>query len=290
MEAKTRKKKFGGYPAIGVVVSITLALFVIGVFGFILTYSRQFEKIVRENVTIKVYLKNSMSETQLRQLQQSIRDKKFVASEDKAIVFVSKDEAEKALGEKEDFEFLGDNPLKDMLAIKINPAFHDSTSLTKVKADIERISGVLEAVYEKDMMDDINENFKKISFVLIGIAALLMITVVLLINNTLRLALFSQRFLIRSMQLVGAKEWFIQRPFLLKSAFYGMLAGVIASALLTALTNYGYQRVENLEMLYNQQHYLILICAIIGLGALIAVVSTYFSIRKYLHMTLDELY
>ncbi len=290
MEAKTRKKKFGGYPAIGVVVSITLALFVIGVFGVILTYSRQFEKIVRENVTIKVYLKNSMSETQLRQLQQSIRDKKFVASEDKAIVFVSKDEAEKALGEKEDFEFLGDNPLKDMLAIKINPAFHDSTSLTKVKADIERISGVLEAVYEKDMMDDINENFKKISFVLIGIAALLMITVVLLINNTLRLALFSQRFLIRSMQLVGAKEWFIQRPFLLKSAFYGMLAGVIASALLTALTNYGYQRVENLEMLYNQQHYLILICAIIGLGALIAVVSTYFSIRKYLHMTLDELY
>jgi cell division transport system permease protein len=176
-----------------------------------------------------------------------------------------------------------------MLEVRIDPAFHDSTSLNKVKAEMERISGVLEAVYEKDMMDDINENFTKISIVLLCISGVLLLTVVLLINNTLRLALFSQRFLIRSMQLVGAKQWFIQRPFLLRAAMYGMLAGIIASALLTGLTNYAYRRVENLTILYDQQQYTALLGAIILLGAAIAVTSTYFAIRRYLHMTLDEL-
>jgi cell division transport system permease protein len=290
MEQKTNKKKIGGYPAVGVVISTTLALFVIGTFGIILSYSNQFEKRVRENITFKVYLKNSLSETQLRQLQQNIREKQFVAESEKAIVFVSKDEAEKDLGDVGDFkEILGDNPLKDMLEVRIDPAFHDSTSLNKVKAEMERISGVLEAVYEKDMMDDINENFTKISIVLLSISGVLLLTVVLLINNTLRLALFSQRFLIRSMQLVGAKQWFIQRPFLLRAAMYGMLAGIIASALLTGLTNYAYRRVENLTILYDQQQYTALLGAIILLGAVIAVTSTYFAIRRYLHMTLDEL-
>ena len=121
-------------------------------------------------------------------------------------------------------------------------------------------------------------------------AAILLITVVLLINNTLRLALFSQRFLIRSMQLVGAKNWFIQRPFLLRAAGYGLLSGIVSAGILYALSDYAKQKVSDLTLLHNPDQFLILLSVMLLLGILVAVVSTYFSIQKYLKMSLDQLY
>lgn len=291
MEKPKRKKKLGGYPAAGVVFSITLALFVIGLFGLILIYSNQFEKLVRENITFKVYVKSSLSDTQLKQVRESLTAKEFIAKAETSVKFVSRDEAAKELAHLGDYnEVLGDNPYKDMFEVMVDPAYHDTLSLRKIKTELENMNGVYEALYEKDFLEDINKNFTKISLVLIGIDALLLITVILLINNTMRLALFSQRFLIRSMQLVGARRWFIQRPFLLRAAFYGVIAGTIASALLFALTHYAYQKIDMLVQLHNQQHFYILIGALMVLGAVIAVMSTYMSIRRYLKMSLDELY
>lgn len=291
MQKPSRKKKLGGYPATGVVISTTLALFVIGLFGLILIYSNRFEILVRENVTFKVYTRSSLSETQLKQVEQSLAAKEFVADAEDAIVFVSKEEAGKQLTDIGEFEdVLGDNPFKDMFTVKIAPAYHDTTSLDKVKAELENLSGVFEAVYEKDLLDDINTNFKRISLFLIGIDAILLITVILLINNTLRLALFSQRFLIRSMQLVGAKKGFIQRPFLFRAALYGILAGILAAGLIYFLTRYAYEKINLLEQLHDQQQFIILLGALLVIGALIAVVSTFVSIRRYLKMSLDELY
>lgn len=291
MEKTTRKKKLGGYPAAGVVVSITLALFVIGLFGLLISYSRQFEHIVRENVIFKVYVKSSLSETQLKQVEQNIINKEFVAKDDKPIHFVPKEEAEKELTDLGDYkEILGDNPFKDMFEVRIDPAFHDTLSLNNVKADLEKIGGVIDAVYEKDLLDEINSSFSKVSFALIIVAAILLIAVILLINNTLKIALFSQRFLIRSMQLVGARRSFIQRPFLFRAALYGTIAGLLASGLLILFTNYFYQKIESLVQLHNQHDFIILLSSIIVAGIIIAMLSTYFSIRKYLKMSLDELY
>src|SRR5690606_26182095 len=119
---------------------------------------------------------------------------------------------------------------------------------------------------------------------------ILVITVALLINNTLRIALFSQRFLIRSMQLVGARRSFIQKPFLLRSAGYGLLSGVIASGIIWLVSDYAQKKVSDLKVLHNEEQFLILTGALLVTGIVIAVTSTYFSIRKYLRMSLEELY
>jgi cell division transport system permease protein len=119
---------------------------------------------------------------------------------------------------------------------------------------------------------------------------LLLITAVLLINNTLRLALFSQRFLIRSMQLVGAKKWFINKPFILRAAGYGFLAATLASLSLWGLTQYANTKIEDLILLQNNSQLLLLSCVLLVIGMLVAVASTYAAMRRYLRMSLDELY
>ena len=287
MDKATRKKKLGGYPAIGVVISITLALLVIGMIGLLVSYSKQIEYYVRDNVAFKIYLKSSLSETQRKQVEQNLITKDFIAKTDKPITFVSKEEAAEELVH---LEVMGENPFKDMYEVKIDPAYHDSLSLNKIKVELEKLSGVIDAEYEQDFLNDINENFAKISIVLLVTTAILLLAVIFLINNTLRIALFSQRFLIRSMQLVGAKKYFIQRPFLMRAIAYGVLAGIIASAILTGLTQYAYKKMEALLVLYNQEHFIVIMGSLIVLGAFIAVVSTYLSINKYLRMSLDELY
>src|SRR5690606_5675351 len=291
MEPSTRKKKLGGYPATGVVISTTLALVVIGLFGMILIYSNRFEAMVRENVVFKVYTRNGLSETQLKQVEQALASREFVADDANAVVFVSRAEAVKDLSDLAKYQaVLGDNPFRDMFEVKIAPAFHDTTRLDSVKSELENMSGVFEAVYEKDFLEDVNRNFRTISLFLIGIDAILLVTVILLINNTMRLALFSQRFLIRSMQLVGARSSFIQRPFLVRAALYGLLAGIIAAGLIYVGTQYAYGRIVQLEQLHDQRLFFILLGSLLVIGALIAVISTFVSIRRYLKMSLDELY
>lgn len=292
MEKVTRKKKLGGYPAFGVVLSISLALFFIGMLGLLISYYQGFEQLVRENISIKAYLKSSLSETQRNQIEQTLASKEFAARTEKPVTFVPREEAEKELVQQigNYKEVLGENPFKDVFIVKVDPMYHDTLSLNKIKAEVETIGGVLDAEYEKIYVDTINRNFSTISLVLMVIAFVFIVSVIILINNTIRLALFSQRFLIRSMQLVGATKWFIQRPFLWRATLYGIVAGMLASAALYGFSNYGYKKVEHLIELYNRDHFIILVSGIVLLGIIIAVTSTYFSIRKYLKMSLDELY
>jgi cell division transport system permease protein len=292
---KVTKKKLGSYPYLSVVLSITLALFVIGVFGILVIYSKELERIVQENVKIQVYLKNHITEAQRLQVEKSLYSKNFLpkVNKDKAVKFVSREEAAKQFIKEtgEDFQkFLGENPLRDAYLVGIDPAYQDNLSLTKIKSEIEAISGVFQVYYVQNVIDSVNKNVAKIGFVLIGIAVILLITIILLINNTLRLALFSQRFLIRSMQLVGAKKWFIQRPFLLRASFHGFLAGLIASGLLIALISYANKRVEDLQLIQNNERILILIGSLLLLGIFVAVMSTQRAVSKYLKLSLDELY
>lgn len=292
---KVTKKKLGSYPFISVVLSITLALFVIGVFGVLVIYSKELERVVQESVKVQVYLKNHITEAQRLQVEKTLYSKNFLpkVNKDKAVQFVSKEEAAKQFIKEtgEDFQkFLGENPLRDAYLVAIDPAYQENASLIKIKTEIESISGVFQVYYVENVIESVNKNVAKIGFVLIGIASILLITVILLINNTLRLALFSQRFLIRSMQLVGAKKWFIQRPFLFRASLHGLLAGIISSALLIALISYANKRVEDLELIQNNERILILIGSLMLLGMFVAVMSTQRAVSKYLKLSLDELY
>jgi cell division transport system permease protein len=292
MERSTRKKILGGYPAVGVIISTTLALFVLGLFGNLMIYSRQFSAIVRDNLNVKVYLKSSLTDTQRKQLESTIASRSFVAETEKPVTFVSKEDAEADLVEQigEYKEILGENPLKDAFVVKIRPEMQDTSSLKSIRAELENLNGVLEATYEKHLFDAVNKNIRNVSLYLLIISVLLLVTTFILVNNTLKLALFSQRFLIRSMQLVGAKQSFILRPFLVRAFGYGFLSALIAAGFIWGLSNYAQNRIPEIAVLNNTSDSLLMVGILVGTGVMVSGISTFAAIKKYLRMSLDDLY
>ncbi len=290
-----KKKKLGSYPYWSVVFSITLALFVIGLFGMLLLHANQLKELIRQNVEIQVYLTKFITENERIKINKTLAGKDFVLLEEDVpqITYISKEEAARQFIEDtgEDFtSFLGENPLRDAYIVKIRSEYHDKDRLSGIKEDIENISGVFEVTYIENLISSINENVTKISLFLAGFAVILLITVIILINNTIKLALFSQRFLIRSMQLVGATAGFIQKPFIYRATLHGVLSGVLASLMLIGLLQYANQEIENLSELQDPQQMLFLFLGLLLVGGIIGLLSTFRSVSKYLKMSLDELY
>lgn len=290
-----RKKKLGSYHYVSVVFSATLALFVVGLFGVMILQANKLTSEIKQNIELQVYLDRDISENQRIRVERELSSSDYILKINDApdIRFVSKEEAAaKFIADTgEDFsEFLGDNPLRDALVIKVNEDFQTNEQLNIVKTQVEGISGVFEVTYVENLADSINNNLTKLSLLLMGIATILIVVVLLLINNAIKLALFSQRFLIRSMQLVGAKGNFIKSPFLKRSLLHGAMAGVIASALLYGLMLFANQRIEGLDTLQQQEFIFALYGVLIILGAIIAYFSTLRAMNKYLKMSLDELY
>ncbi|MFC2123971.1 cell division protein FtsX [Bacteroidota bacterium] len=290
-----KKKKLGSYPSFSVVFSISLALFVIGLFGLMLLYTQKLTTYIKENVEVQVYLDKFISESETIRIRTILSDSRYISKKDgePQIRFISKEEAaEKFIQEtSEDFtEFLGENPLRDVYVINIQNDFQTAEHMGIVQKEIENIPGVFEVTYLESLVDSINKNTAKIAIILVAFAVIMLFVVTILINNTIKLALFSQRFLIRSMQLVGAKGSFIQAPFLKRAFFYGILGGIIASALLYALLQYGNQNIDGLDNLQNPIEIMSLFGLLITFGAIIGFLSTYRSVNKYLKMSLDELY
>jgi len=290
-----RKKKLGNYPYVSVVFSITIALFVIGLFGLLIIYTGQLSQNIRDNVQIQVFLERYVTENERIRIQKVLGDKPFVLKKDgqPQIEFISKDQAAEDFIKDtgEDFtEFLGENPLRDGLMVNINSGYHNADSLKVIQSEITSIRGVYEVTYVENLIESINSNIAKISLIILAFTLILLAVIYILIDNTIKLALFSQRFLIRSMQLVGAKMSFIIKPFLRRSMIHGLISGVLASILLVALVFYGNQRIEELGSIQNNELNLMLFGVLIVLGVVIAVVSTYRAIKKYLKMSLDELY
>jgi cell division transport system permease protein len=290
-----RKKKLGTYPYASVLFSITLALFVLGLFGLIMIYSKELENTVRDTIKIQVYLKNHLTEEEKKAISKKLERAYFLpkSNKEKPIVFYSKEDAAKQFIKEtgEDFQkFLGENPLRDAFLVKIDPLFHHKENLRKIKSSIESIPGVFQVFYVESLIESINDNIATIAIILLSISAILLLTVILLISNTLRLALFSQRFLVRSMQLVGATRWFIQRPFLVRSILHGLTSGLLASGLLVGLVYFSTQRIPDLAILENKISMLILFAALIFIGIFLALFSTFRAVRKYLKLSLDELY
>ncbi|WP_416866171.1 MAG: cell division protein FtsX [Imperialibacter sp.] len=294
-EKKVRKKKkLGSYPFVSVVFSISLALFVLGLFGVFFLLTNNLTRFIQDNIEVQVYLNKNVTESEKIQLQKTLADKDYVAKkEGSQVVLISKEEAAKEFIKEtgEDFtQFIGDNPLRDLIILKITPDYQSTEKLTQIKSELESIRGVFEVVYLDNLVESINKNLTKIGLVLIGFSAILLLVVVILINNTIKLALFSQRFLIRSMQLVGATAGFIQKPFLMRATLYGLLSAIIAGAGLFVLLKYANSKIENLADLQRTDELLILFGSLLLVGMLVGFGSTYRAINKYLKMSLDELY
>ncbi len=290
-----KKKKPGSYPYLSVVFSMTLALFVLGLFALLLLHANRLTELIKENIEVQIYLEKSITDNDRIKIEKTIRSKVYldVNKENGGLRFISKQEAaDKFINETgEDFmQFLGENPLRDAFVLKIKSAYYQEDKLDKIKSELEATSGVYQVSYVKNLIETINSNITKISLVLFGFAIILFLIVIILINNTIKLALFSQRFLIRSMQLVGATRGFIQRPFLVRSIFHGLLAGILASILLLSLLQYANMNIPELALLQDgaKINFLFLITCL--LGGVVGFFSTLRSIRKYIGMSLDELY
>lgn len=295
VQSTYRKKKLGTYPFATVVFSITLALLVIGLFGALMIYVEQLERTVREQVRVQVYLKSGLAPVQIQQIKKNLSARYFIAQSagPNVIQFVSKEDAAKQFVKEtgEDFlQFLGENPLRDAFLVQIDQRYQNPKSFQKLKAEIESINGVFQVYYVESLLESINKNAGTIALGLMAFAAVLLVLVVLLINNAVRLALFSQRFIIRSMQLVGATHGFIQSPFLWRSALYGFVASSLASGCLAGLLFTANKKIEGLALLQNNEQLLLLLGALTLLGIFVAVVSTARAINKYLHRSLDDLY
>jgi len=290
-----KKKKIGSYPNAMIVVSLTAALFLIGFCGLLVIQSKKLVSIIRQNIEVRTFLDKETNKSSQDSILTIIKTKPYVlvSAEVAPITFVSKEEAAKEFieGTKEDFvAFLGENPLRDSYRIKIGEDYFEESKLQLIKKDLEKIKGVYEVVYQENLADNINRNVTKIYAVLASFALIMLIIIVLLVNNTIKLAIYSQRFLIRSMQLVGATNGFIQRPYMMRGAIQGLIGGVLAGGLLIALQQVAVRNVEGLAMLQEYNKIAILVGVVLFLGISIGIASTYQSLARYLRMALDDLY
>jgi|TARA_B110000858_G_scaffold144788_1_gene164412 cell division transport system permease protein len=294
-DRRRQKRKLGSFPFLSVIFSITLSLVVMGIFGIAFIYLKTLTSIVQSNVEVQVYLDKSTRDHDVKRLQKIMTTRPYIRSEDtmESIKFISKETAAEVFVRDtgEDFtKFLGDNPLRDAFSLRIINEYQSVDSLKYIEKDLSRLSGVYEVVFQESLIASINKNLRKIGVLFLGMTLILLVAVIVLINNTIRIALFSQRFLIRSMQLVGATKRFIRWPFLKRSLIYGLISGILASGIIFGIIQIAQYQIEDLNKLYDQEPLFILFSALIFLGLLISYLSTLSSMRRYFKISLDELY
>ena len=271
------------------VISVSLVLFLLGVLGLVLINARELSDYFRESLSFSVMLDDEAKEADIRMLQKDLDAKLFVKSTE----YVSKEEAAAKMKEDlgEDFiNFLGDNPLPPTIDVYLFAGYSNPDSVAKIEKYVLEYPFVKEVYYEESLLFLINENVKKISLFLLVISSFLFLIALTIINNTIRLSIYSRRFLIRTMQLVGATRAFIRRPFLVQSAFHGLLAALIAMSLLMGLL-YLVEKEFFMMFSFESTRLLILLGVfIITIGILINIISTYFSVNRYLSISEDKLY
>jgi cell division transport system permease protein len=271
------------------VISVSLVLFLLGILGLVIINARELSDYFRESLSFSVMLDDEAKEADIRMLQKDLDAKAYVKSTE----YVSKDEAAAKMKEDlgEDFiNFLGDNPLPPSIDVYLYAGYTSPDSVAKIEKYVREYPFVKEVYYQESLLILINENVKKISLFLLVISTFLFLIALTIINNTIRLSIYSRRFIIRTMQLVGATRRFIRLPFLIQSAFHGLLAALIAMSLLMGFL---YLIEKEFFMMFSFESTKLLILlgvSIIITGVLINIVSTFFSVNRYLSISEDELY
>ncbi len=266
-----------------------MVLFLLGLVGFLMLNARQIGIYVKENIGFNVELKNDLRDADMQQLKKMIDAKIFVRSSE----YISKEEAavetQKALGE--DFlEELGFNPLPATIIIKLKAEYANPDSIFYIEKELSTFEGINDIYYRKSLIHEINDNVRKISLILGGFSILLLLISLSLINNTLRLSVYSKRFLIHTMKLVGATRGFIRRPFLWTGVFQGFLGGLIGIALIIGSIYFAQKQIDELLYIMDVKLLGILFLGVLLLGIIISYISSFFAVNKYLNISKDELY
>ena len=270
-------------------ISITLVLFLMGLFGLILFHARVLSDYVRENIGFSIMIREGVKEAGILQLKKALDGSGYVKSSE----YVAKERAAEKLKAElgEDFVgFLGYNPLLPAIDLRIKAPYANSDSLARIEKRLLAYPEVKEVFYQKSLVDAINSNIRKISFILLGFSAILLFIAIVLINNTIRLSVYSRRFIIRSMQLVGATEGFIRRPLLARSIIHGCISAFFALLMLMVLVYFAIGQLPELLELQDPLMLVALVVFLFLLGAFISWISTWFAVRKYLRMRTDLLY
>ncbi|MDR0766472.1 MAG: permease-like cell division protein FtsX [Odoribacteraceae bacterium] len=272
-------------------ISIALVLVMIGALVYILLNARAVSDHVMRNISVLVVIKENTNEAEIRRVQKILDTRPFTYSS----LYVTSEQADKSFKEEmgEDFEaILGTNPLLPSVEIKVNPRYANNDSLAVIEKGLRALDIVHDVHYQKLLVQDINENTRRITLCFLSVAAVLMLISFTLIRNTIHLAVYSQRFLIKTMQLVGARPGFIARPFLSGCAWRGFFGALVANVLLLSgafflQENYG----QVLEYDFLQARTLLVTVSFVVIcGILLSLLSAWFSVRRYLNRDFNDLY
>ena len=287
IEHYQRRKLLNSY--FSVVLSITFVLFLLGVLGLFLINGKKIASHFKEQIAMSIYLKDNAKDIEITQLQKKIQ----LDSATKSINFITKEEAaEKYIRDiGEDFlEFLGYNPLLNSIDINFNSNYVNTINLEKRKKEIESIDFVDEVVYDNPLVKLLDENIKKITLILLFITSVFVLIAVILINSSIRLSIYSKRFLIKTMQLVGATKSFVRKPFIWNHVRLGIISSIISLIALSIIIVQLDKYLPDLKILQEANELTFLFIGIISLGIGITALSTFFATQKYLNLKSNSFY
>lgn len=266
-----------------------LVLFLLGLAGILILNARKLSSYVKENIGISVFLKEDVKEVDIFSLQKTFDAMPFV----KETQYITREEAAENMKEElgEDFvEFLGYNPLPTSIDVKLIAEYANPDSFIILEKMFRNYPQVEDVTYQKDLIYAVSLNIKKISLFILVFSLLLFFIATTLINNTIRLSVYSKRFIIRTMQLVGAQHYLIRRPFLVRGITQGIFSALLANVLLLAVIYFAEKQMEGLFSFQDIRILVIIFAAILLFGILITWLSTLFSVNKYLKIKTDNLY
>jgi cell division transport system permease protein len=271
------------------IVSITLVLLLLGIMGMLIVNARKISVHVKENIGMSIILQDHVKEADILRLQKSFETQPFV----RTTRYISKEQAAKELQEDlgEDFiQFIGHNPLPVSIEVKLAADYANNDSIKVIESKIKSSDQIKEVWYQKNLISLVNENIRKISLIILGFALVLLLISLVLINNTIRLAVYSKRFLIKTMKLVGATESFIRLPFIKTGLIHGVISGLLAVLMLSGLIYFGNKEFPEIRMFDNIELLALLYGSVVIMGVFISFLSTVFAVNKFLRMKADRLY
>ncbi len=271
------------------IISISLVLFLLGLILLIGMLGNKLSVYVKENMSFSVVLKDNQKEADIKKMQKRLDALPFIKSTE----YISKEQAarelEEELGENPE-TFLGFNPLQASIEVRLRSEYANPDSLRMIEEQIKSYTSVSELLYRKDMMEMVHTNIGRLSLILLSLAAVLMVISFVLIGNTIRLLIYSKRFLIHTMRLVGATPGFIRGPFVRYNLVSGIFAAILAILMLTGALYYLQNELSGFVNLLDMRTLLCVYAAVFGLGVALSVIATVFAVNKYLRMEGDRLY
>ncbi|WP_461598332.1 cell division protein FtsX [Winogradskyella sp.] len=282
-----KRKLISSY--ISVVISIALVLFLLGCLGLLVINSKKVADHFKEQVVMTIYLNDTAKDVEVNQLKKSLA----MAEYSKEATYVSKEEAAELMKAEtgEDFmDFVGYNPLKNSIDVYLKADFVTTEKLSEISESLANKSFIEDIRYDNDLVELMNDNVKKISFWVLIISGLFTLIAVLLINSSIRLAVYSKRFIIKTMQMVGATKSFIRRPFVWKSVQLGIIGAIVALAGMAVVLYYLDLTFPELELLRNTVMITGLFVGIFVLGVIITWISTFIATQRFLNLKTDQLY